>query len=329
MEINLRGKALLHMVQDKKKRRHSKRKKTILEIGLIVIFLALAGVGAYAGRIYYDVNHTAQSVYKKKNKSIKNLRGQQAIHLDGQKPFSILLLGTDTGALGRKEQGRTDSMILATVNPQTKQTKMLSIARDSRVKIARTNKLAKINSAYEYGGVSNTINTVQNFLDVPVDYYVLLNMRGIEQLVSAVGGVKVNNKFTFNYEGKHFPKGVIYLNGADALKYSRMRYSDPDNDFGRQRRQQQIIQAVLKKAVSLNMLTHYNEFLTAMQDNLQTNLTLKDVLSIQKKYRKALNFQTLQLRGHGQMIDGQSYQVMDAHEVSAVTQTLKQQLNLK
>lgn len=329
MEINLRGKALLHMVQEKKKRRHSKRKKTILEVGLIVIFLAIVGVGAYAGRIYYDVNHTAQSVYKKKNKSIKNLRGQQAIHLDGQKPFSILLLGTDTGSLGRKEQGRTDSMILATVNPQIKQTKMLSIARDSRVKIARTNKLAKINSAYEYGGISNTINTVQNFLDVPVDYYVLLNMRGIEQLVDAVGGVKVNNKFTFNYEGKHFPKGLIYLNGADALKYSRMRYSDPDNDFGRQRRQQQIIQAVLRKAVSLNMLTHYNEFLTAMQDNLQTNLTLEDVLSIQKKYRKALNFQTLQLRGQGQMIDGQSYQVIDAHEVSAVTQTLKQQLNLK
>lgn len=329
MEINLRGKALLHMVQEKKKRRHSKQKKTILEVGLIVIFLAIVGVGAYAGRIYYDVNHTAQSVYKKKSKSIKNLRGQQAIHLDGQKPFSILLLGTDTGSLGRKEQGRTDSMILATVNPQTKQTKMLSIARDSRVKIARTNKLAKINSAYEYGGISNTINTVQNFLDVPVDYYVLLNMRGIEQLVDAVGGVKVNNKFTFNYEGKHFPKGLIYLNGADALKYSRMRYSDPDNDFGRQRRQQQIIQAVLRKAVSLNMLTHYNEFLTAMQDNLQTNLTLEDVLSIQKKYRKALNFQTLQLRGQGQMIDGQSYQVIDAHEVSAVTQTLKQQLNLK
>lgn len=329
MEINLRGKALLHMVQRKKKRRHSKRKKKILEVGLIVIFLAIVGVGAYAGRIYYDVNHTAQSVYKKKNKSIKNLRGQQAIHLDGQKPFSILLLGTDTGSLGRKEQGRTDSMILATVTPQTKQTKMLSIARDSRVKIARTNKLAKINSAYEYGGISNTINTVQNFLDVPVDYYVLLNMRGIEQLVNAVGGVKVNNKFTFNYEGKYFPKGVIYLNGADALKYSRMRYSDPDNDFGRQRRQQQIIQAVLRKAVSLNMLTHYNEFLTAMQDNLQTNLTLEDVLSIQKKYRKALNFQTLQLRGQEQMIDGQSYQVIDAHEVSAVTQILKQQLNLK
>lgn len=329
MEINLRGKALLHMVQRKKKRRHSKRKKKILEVGLIVIFLAIVGVGAYAGRIYYDVNHTAQSVYKKKNKSIKNLRGQQAIHLDGQKPFSILLLGTDTGSLGRKGQGRTDSMILATVTPQTKQTKMLSIARDSRVKIARTNKLAKINSAYEYGGISNTINTVQNFLDVPVDYYVLLNMRGIEQLVNAVGGVKVNNKFTFNYEGKYFPKGVIYLNGADALKYSRMRYSDPDNDFGRQRRQQQIIQAVLRKAVSLNMLTHYNEFLTAMQDNLQTNLTLEDVLSIQKKYRKALNFQTLQLRGQEQMIDGQSYQVIDAHEVSAVTQILKQQLNLK
>ena len=329
MEINLRGKALLHMVQRKKKRRHSKRKKKILEVGLIVIFLAIVGVGAYAGRIYYDVNHTAQSVYKKKNKSIKNLRGQQAIHLDGQKPFSILLLGTDTGSLGRKEQGRTDSMILATVTPHTKQTKMLSIARDSRVKIARTNKLAKINSAYEYGGISNTINTVQNFLDVPVDYYVLLNMRGIEQLVNAVGGVKVNNKFTFNYEGKYFPKGVIYLNGADALKYSRMRYSDPDNDFGRQRRQQQIIQAVLRKAVSLNMLTHYNEFLTAMQDNLQTNLTLEDVLSIQKKYRKALNFQTLQLRGQEQMIDGQSYQVIDAHEVSAVTQILKQQLNLK
>lgn len=317
------------MVQKKRKHRHNRHQKAVFEIVLVIFFLLLIGTGACAGRIYHDVNHTFQSVYKNKGHSVNNLRNNKVLYLDGHQPFSVLLLGTDTGALGRTEQGRTDSMILATVNPQTKQTKMLSIARDSRVKIARTNKFAKINSAYEYGGISNTINTVQNFLDVPVDYYVLLNMRGIEQLVGTVGGVKINNKFAFSYDGKYFPKGVIYLSGPDALKYSRMRHDDPDNDFGRQRRQQQIIQAVLRKAGSLNMLTHYNEFLTAMQDNLQTNLTLKDVLSIQKKYHKALKFQTLQLRGHGQMIDGQSYQVMDAHEISAVTQTLKQQLNLK
>ena len=206
---------------------------------------------------------------------------------------------------------------------------MLSIARDSRVPIVGYGQTAKINAAYAYGGIPMAVNTVQAFLNVPVDYYVLVNMKGLEQLVDAVGGVTVENDLDFTYEGHHFEKGTVQLDGSTALKFSRMRYDDPRGDFGRQLRQQAIVQAVLKKATSLNMVTNYNKFLQVLENNMQTNITLKDVLNIQQNYGDAMHFKTLQLKGSGQMIDGQSFQVMNPTEVSKMSTLLRKQLDLK
>ncbi|MGJ5607120.1 LCP family protein [Latilactobacillus sakei] len=309
--------------------KHHKKTWTPWKIILLVLGILVLAGGAFAAKVYYDVDQTAKTVYKAKGKTQNKRKANQAVKLNKKTPFSILLLGTDTGELGRTEKGRTDTMILATVNPQTKQTNMLSIARDSRVTIAGYGQKGKINSAYALGGIPMTINTVQSFLNVPVDYYVMMNMKGLEQLVDAVGGVTVDNDLDFTYEGHHFEKGSVTLDGETALKFSRMRYDDPRGDFGRQLRQQAIIQAVLKKATSLNLVTQYNKFLQILENNMQTNMTLKDVLNIQHNYGDAMNFKTKQLKGTGQMIDGQSFQVMSPDEVSNMSTLLRNQLDLK
>lgn len=309
--------------------KHHKKTWTPWKIILLVLGILVLAGGAFAAKVYYDVDQTAKTVYKAKGKTQNKRKANQAVKLNKKTPFSILLLGTDTGELGRTYKGRTDTMILATVNPQTKQTNMLSIARDSRVTIAGYGQKGKINSAYALGGIPMTINTVQSFLNVPVDYYVMMNMKGLEQLVDAVGGVTVDNDLDFTYEGHHFEKGSVTLDGKTALKFSRMRYDDPRGDFGRQLRQQAIIQAVLKKATSLNLVTQYNKFLQILENNMQTNMTLKDVLNIQQNYGDAMNFKTKQLKGTGQMIDGQSFQVMSPDEVSNMSTLLRNQLDLK
>lgn len=309
--------------------KHHKKTWTPWKIILLVLGILVLAGGAFAAKVYYDVDQTAKTVYKAKGKTQNKRKANQAVKLNKKTPFSILLLGTDTGELGRTEKGRTDTMILATVNPQTKQTTMLSIARDSRVTIAGYGQKRKINSAYALGGIPMTINTVQSFLNVPVDYYVMMNMKGLEQLVDAVGGVTVDNDLDFTYEGHHFEKGPVTLDGETALKFSRMRYDDPRGDFGRQLRQQAIIQAVLKKATSLNLVTQYNKFLQILENNMQTNMALKDVLNIQHNYGDAMNFKTKQLKGTGQMIDGQSFQVMSENEVSSMSTLLRNQLDLK
>ncbi|QPG03709.1 LCP family protein [Latilactobacillus sakei] len=309
--------------------KHHKKTWTPWKIILLVVGILVLAGGAFAAKVYYDVDQTAKTVYKAKGKTQNKRKANQTVKLNKKTPFSILLLGTDTGELGRTYKGRTDTMILATVNPQTKQTTMLSIARDSRVTIAGYGQKGKINSAYALGGIPMAINTVQAFLNVPVDYYVMMNMKGLEQLVDAVGGVTVDNDLDFTYEGHHFEKGSVTLDGETALKFSRMRYDDPRGDFGRQLRQQSIIQAVLKKATSLNLVTQYNKFLQILENNMQTNMTLKDVLNIQQNYGDAMNFKTKQLKGTGQMIDGQSFQVMSPDEVSNMSTLLRNQLDLK
>ncbi|MFB5926329.1 LCP family protein [Latilactobacillus sakei subsp. sakei] len=309
--------------------KHRRRGWTLTKVILVVLGVLILAGGAFAAKVYMDVNQTAKTVYKSKGKTQNKRKVSEKVELNKKTPFSILLLGTDTGELGRTEKGRTDTMMLATVNPTTKETNMLSIARDSRVPIVGYGQTAKINAAYAYGGIPMAVNTVQAFLNVPVDYYVLVNMKGLEQLVDAVGGVTVENDLDFTYEGHHFEKGTVSLDGPTALKFSRMRYDDPRGDFGRQLRQQAIVQAVLKKATSLNMVTNYNKFLQVLENNMQTNITLKDVLNIQQNYGDAMHFKTLQLKGTGQMIDGQSFQVMNPTEVAQMSTRLRKQLDLK
>ncbi len=146
----------------------------------------------------------------------------------------------------------------------------------------------KINHAYAFGGIDMSVKTVENFLDIPVDHYIEVNMEGFKDVVDAVGGVEVNNDLAFSYEGSQFMKGDIHLNGTEALRYSRMRYEDPRGDFGRQMRQRQVIQAVIKKGANVSSLANYGSVLKSIEKNVKTSLTQEQMFDIQKDYKNAM-----------------------------------------
>ncbi|GAE47929.1 cell envelope-associated transcriptional attenuator LytR-CpsA-Psr [Mesobacillus boroniphilus JCM 21738] len=220
-------------------------------------------------------------------------------------------------------------MIVLTVNPNLNSVKMLSIPRDTRTEIVGKGFQDKINHAYAFGGVEMSMNTVENFLDIPVDYYMQINMEGFKDIVDSVGGVTVNNDLDFTYEGTHFPKGNITLNGKKALSYSRMRYEDPRGDFGRQQRQRQIIQAVIKEGASLSSLTNYNEIFSALSTNIKTNFTFNEMVEIQSKYKSAgANIEQMAIKGSGSKIDGIYYLQVDEFEKQRIQEKLKAHLEL-
>ena len=289
---------------------------------ILVLFLAVVGMGA---KLYWDVSKSMDKTYETVERSKKS-----QVNLNNKEPFSVLLLGIDTGDDVRVEQGRSDTTIVATVNPRDKQTTLVSLARDTYVDIPGQGKQDKLNHAYAFGGASLAMDTVENYLNIPINHYVSINMAGLKELVNAVGGIEVNNNLTFSQDGYDFTIGKISLDGEQALSYSRMRYEDPNGDYGRQERQRKVIEGIVQKVLSLNSVSNYQEILTAVSDNMKTDLSFDDMKKIALDYRSAFGkVKQDQLQGTGFMQDGVSYQRVDEQELTRVQQELKNQLNTK
>lgn len=310
-----------------KKKKNSLMKKIGYSIGAVFLALLVAG-GLFVWKIYSDVASTTDEVYQDVDKEEAR---QKPVEIGNKEPFSVLLLGVDTGDLGRTEQGRSDTMMVVTVNPNTEQTSILSIPRDTYTEIVGRGTMDKINHAYAFGGVSMSINSVQKLLDIPIDYYVEVNMQGVKDIVDTLGGVQVTPPLSFNYEGYTFTEGQsVTLDGDTALAYSRMRYDDPNGDYGRQGRQRQIIVAAMSKVASLSTITNYQGILGALENNMQTNLTFDNMVSIFNDYRGAAsNVNQIQLEGAGTKIDGIYYAIVDDADLSETSTLLKEQLEIK
>ncbi|MFB5166672.1 LytR family transcriptional regulator [Parageobacillus toebii] len=301
-----------------------KKKRWLRWVGGIVAAL-LIGIGAYAYSIYHHVKQTANQMYE--NVDWKSDKRDDEISFKEKTPISILLIGVDER---KGDRGRADSLIVMTVNPNKKSIEMVSIPRDTRTEIIGKGKKDKINHSYAFGGVEMTMATVEHFLDIPIDYYIKVNMESFRDIVDAVGGVTVNNPFAFTYEGVTFPKGEITLNGEKALKYSRMRKSDPRGDFGRQDRQKQIIEAIIQKGASFSSLTNYDEVLAAIGKNMKTNLTFDEMQEIQANYKEARHhIEQLHITGKGTTINGTYYLIVPEEERLAISNKLKEHLELK
>jgi anionic cell wall polymer biosynthesis LytR-Cps2A-Psr (LCP) family protein len=166
--------------------------------------------------------------------------------------------------------------------------------------------------------------TVENFLDIPIDYYIKVNMEGFQDIVDAVGGIKVNNSFEFSNGGVTFKEGEIGLTGEEALSYVRMRYDDPQGDFGRQQRQRQIIRGVIREGASFSSLTNYDDIFSALGENVRTNLTWDQMVDIQKNYRKSGSMiDQLTIQGTGGYIGKVWYLFVSDEERERVQQELK------
>ncbi|PGX44259.1 LytR family transcriptional regulator [Priestia megaterium] len=311
--------------QTRRRKRKKPKKKRAFKIIMGIILVLILGVGAYAYSIWHSVEKTFTQTHEPLKRDASEKRSEK-VSFSNRDPISILLLGVDQRA---GDRGRSDSLILMTVNPKDQSMKMVSIPRDTRTEIVGKGTTDKINHAYAFGGVDMAVNTVENFLDVPVDYYVQVNMESFKDIVNAVGGVTVNNDLSFNYDGYSFKKGQLTLNGDEALAYSRMRKEDPRGDFGRQMRQRQIIEGVIEEGASVQSLANYGTILDTIGTNVRTNLTFDDMKQIQSNYKDARhNVEQLQVSGTGETINSVYYYAVSDATRQELSNKLKQHLNI-
>jgi polyisoprenyl-teichoic acid--peptidoglycan teichoic acid transferase len=304
--------------------KNKKGKKWLKITGIIFLVLLIAG-GAYGYTVYKSFRTAVDTMHEPVERKQSEKRPEPIV-LEDKEPFSVLMLGDDSRA---GERGRTDTIIVLTVNPNNNSVKMLSIPRDTRTEIVGKGFQDKINHAHAFGGVEMSMNTVENFLDIPIDYYIKVSMGGFKDIVDAVDGVTVNNKLDFSYGGVHFPEGQITLMGEDALKFVRMRKEDPRGDFGRNDRQRQVIEAVIKEGMSISSLSNFSDIFNAIGSNVKTNLTFDQMMDIQKNYKSAgANITQMDIKGKGGKIDGIYYLQIPEDEKLRVQNELKAQLEL-
>ena len=299
-------------------------------IGVLGVLLVLViGVTAFATKIYFDVKGSVDKTYETVERQETGVSRKEEVNLNNKDSFSILLMGVDTGDLGRTDTGRSDAIMVATVSPEDNKTQIVSIPRDTYMEIVGYGTFDKINHAYAFGGPAMSMDSLEKYLDIPIDHYAAINLKGIQDLVNAVGGVTVNNDLAFTSDGKSFDIGQIELNGEEALAFVRMRYDDPNGDYGRQERQRLVIQGIMQKLISINSMTKYQSILDALSDNMKTDMDFSTMQTIALDYRDAFStIQMDQLQGEGFMQDGVSYQRVSDEELTRVKAELKDQMGL-
>lgn len=286
-------------------------------------------------------------------------------------PFTVLLMGVDSDAEGIANGSfNGDSLMVITFNPKTLSTTILSIPRDSYVPIAcfsgqRKNKIT--HAAWK--GETCMMNTIENFLDIKIDYYVKINFTGVVQLVDNLGGVEIdvpynlceqNSKRQWGSNTIYIEKGLQTLNGEQALAYARNRHPNPgkcsskwtnytSNDFIRGEHQQEVVTALLNKFKDVKDLDTVYKLLDTISNNMVTNMSTDQILSLYNVFKDiaskstgmddmadVLGIQRLKLNGYDARIydyGGTNLSlynyVLYDDSVKAVSDAMKENLGLK
>lgn len=299
-----------------------KKKKVIIILVITGVILAIALF--FALDVFLRLRSTFHLIHQPIGPGVVDWRedeGLPPLEL-GEDPFAVLILGLD--------EGRSDTIMVATVNPNEGTTYLLSIARDTMVTIPGFG-TTRLNHAHAYGGIDLAINTVQEFLNIPITYFATLVDDEFYALVDAFGGVNVyNNTVAFSLGGYHFPLGDISLTGASAYYYVRMRYEDPRGDFGRQERQRDVLQAMINEIAGVTVITRYQQILDSVGDAMRTNVTLGEMMTISMSYNEALrNVIPLQLHYPGRIINGMYLIPIPEESRLSMSNHLRQHLELE
>ncbi|MBB6449880.1 LCP family protein required for cell wall assembly [Geomicrobium halophilum] len=299
-------------------------KKALIILSIIVSVLVLS-VGGFALYLYFSVSSTADEMHAPIERESSNMR-EEAINFEEEDPFSFLLLGVDAED---EVVGRTDTIIVVTVNPNDESMKMLSIPRDTRTEIIGRGEDDKINHAHAFGGTEMAMDTVENFLNVPIDYVATINMEGFEEMVDAVGGVTVENDFSFEQDGFEFEEGELELTGEEALSFVRMRYEDPQGDHGRNDRQRDVIEGVLREGAHISSITRIGSILDVIGSNVQTNMEFDEMVDMQGYESSRHDIEHLTLNGEGTRINGIYYYLVSDEEIAEVSGALREHLDME
>lgn len=194
--------------------------------------------------------------------------------------FTVYISGIDNrGALIAKS--RSDVNILAAVNTKTRHVLLISIPRDFYVPLSNCGQLDKLTHAGVYG-VEVSMDTVGDIFDLDMDYYFRVNFGGFKDIINALGGVTVNSDYSFSssFGAYYFREGENFLNGEEALAFARERYAFSVGDRQRGRNQMSVIQGVVQKVTSADMLLNFDSVLSAMEGSFETSVPYEYITAL-------------------------------------------------
>ena len=290
-------------MRQKRRRKRSYKRVKWLAVILVVILVAVAGIIAAKNsreRQFYDNGMETSS---------------RVMH--------VMILGVD-----RREDdvGRSDTMMVTAVDMDQKKAALLSVPRDTRVKIDGYG-YEKINHAYAYGGHKLSQNAIENLLGVLIDHYILIDTKAFERIIDAIGGIDINVEKRMYYEDPWDDNGGLvidlypgeqHLDGQKAIQY--VRYRDGEGDIGRIGRQQHFIKAVLAKVISPEMLPRLPKLVEEVSSAIKTDMSLAELLEFANTMKSVHdNGLTAQMvPGQPAYIDDVSYWIPDITDLRAL-----------
>ena len=277
---------------------------------MVLAFFAAVGAGAFLA---------STSLFDAPRRLARLDRGNETLLVATDKT-TVMILGVDERD---DDVGRSDTLMLATVDPKQKQVSLLSIPRDTRTLIQGS--YDKINSAYAYGGWKLTRDVVEDLLDTPVDHYVLVNTRSFPRIIDAIGGIDLYVESRMYYVDEWddaVPGGLVidlypgmqHMDGVTAMSY--VRYRDEEGDIGRIARQQRFMRAVMEKVTSPAIVTRLPAVIRECMGAVETDLSFRQILELAGSIKEAQGngLRAEMLPGRPLYIDEVSYWVPDLTE---------------
>ena len=246
---------------------------------------------------------------------------------------TVMIMGVDERD---DDVGRSDTLMIAALDPKKEQAALLSIPRDTRVKI-KGHGFDKINAAYAYGGHKLTQDTVEKFIGVPMDHYVIINIKAFQRFIDALGGIDINVEKRMFYEDPWDDDGGLvidlrpgqqHMDGKTAVTY--VRYRDEEGDIGRIGRQQKFMKAVMDKVTSPAIIPQLPTIIKEVLSSVKTDLSLRQMLEFAGALKEAQKngLKTEMVPGRGLYIEGISYWIPDISKLrSTLADTLGVTMN--
>ena len=277
---------------------------------LVVVFILSGMVGAFFANALVD------------NKPDYNEDDKKGM-LVAKDKATVMIMGVDERA---DDVGRSDTLMIATLDPDKNQAALLSVPRDTRVKI-KGHGFDKINAAYAYGGRKLTQETIESLLNTHIDHYIKINVHGFTKIIDALGGIDIDVEKRMYYEDPWDDDGGLYIDlqpgmqhmdGKTAITY--VRYRDEEGDIGRIKRQQNFMKAVMDKLVSPTIIPKLPAIVSAVSDSVETDMSVSEILSFLGTLQDAKDngLKSEMLPGKPVYIEGISYWVPDINKTRQI-----------
>ncbi len=291
-----------------------KKSRTWAYVVMVVIFFLAAGLGALFA-----------------SSGLLDKRGEAPAEeglLVAHDKATIMIMGVDERD---DDVGRSDTLMVAALDPKNDQASLLSVPRDTRVKI-KGHGWDKINAAYAYGGEKLTQRTVEDFLGLNIDHYVIINTKSFVKIIDALGGIDIDVEKRMYYEDPWDDDGGLlidlkpgpqHMDGKTAVTY--VRYRDEEGDIGRIRRQQKFMKACMDKLVSPSIITSLPSIIKEVMGSIKTDMSLRQILEFVGTLKESQKngLKTDMVPGKPLYIDGVSYWIPSIKELrSSIADTL-------